>query len=185
MEKPLLEFKSTAEAMKKHIIMYMLLDPETCFYQCKGLKEKDVVEFFYKDERLYTMGNRNIYAAYIFSWLMMEVRKNQDDFARFFEILDHACIESYAETMVMDAHALYDEIKYYFHNFQLGNSPEQVKTILDWTYIDIRAMHKFFLKTEDFLREHLLKNKCDFNKEVADCTSISDLQLALLAWKKP
>ena len=183
--KPLLGFKSTAEAMKKHIIMYMLLDPENCFYQCKGLKEKDVVEFFYKDKKLYTMGNRNVYAAYIFSWLMMEVRKSQDDFARFFEILDRACIGSYAESMVMDAYTLCDEIKYYFHDFQLGNSPEQVKTLLAWTYIDIRALHKFFLETEDFLRGNLLEHKCDSNKRVADCTGISDLQQALLAWQKP
>ena len=182
--KPALKFKSTSEAMKKHIIMYMLLDPETCFYQCKDLKKKDAVEFFYKDKKLYTMGNPNICSAYAFAWLIKEVWKNQDAFARFFEILDRSYIESYAETIAMDGNMLCNEIKHYFSNFELGNSQEEIKSVLEWTYIDIQALHKFFLEAEDFLRINLMKAHSNLNKDVANCTNISELLQALLAWNK-
>ena len=130
------------------------------------------------------MGNPNICSAYAFAWLIKEVWKNQDAFARFFEILDRSYIESYAETIAMDGNMLCNEIKHYFSNFELGNSQEEIKSVLEWTYIDIQALHKFFLEAEDFLRINLMKAHSNLNKDVANCTNISELLQALLAWNK-
>ena len=162
-------------AQKKHFLMYILLDPETCFFKCQDLKEKGKIDFFYKDHKIYTMGNDVYEPISIFSILIHNIRTNQDDFTRFFEILNRNHLEYYSSTLLLSPDVLVDKIKYYFPYFSLGNDPNEIKATLEWTYIDIRIMHKFFLEISQYLKSNLYNKDIKKIENISDCMSLEDL----------
>lgn len=167
-------------AIKKHLIIYLLTNPSSCFYICRDVKEEGTIEFIFEKGKLRLIENRDVVPAFVFTWLTTNVRKNQDDFVRVFEILNRSHAECYGASLFMDGATLFEKVKYYFKEFSLANNPEEVKASLEWTYIDIVIMHKFFLETADFLVEHIHDEEIVPLKSISECTCIRDLQNNIL-----
>lgn len=168
-------------AYKKHVIMYLLMNPETCNYICKDIIVPGQVEFVFDKSGIYTDDEKSApFYFFIFVWIIKKARREQSDFIRLFEILNRSHVELYSAALFMSANQLMEKIRYYFPEFKLSNNPEKVKTTLEWTYIDICAMHEFFIEATKFVRSHLNDDYRPANIAISECKTLNDIQDVIL-----
>lgn len=168
--------------MQKHILTYIITEPETCFYFCNEPNNTDNKLFLYKEKKLCILSDKTGFSAFAFVWLIKKIRNNQEDFVRFWKILNKNYNEFFLESMTISPVDLVGEIQEHFRNFSLGNNPNDVLTQLQWTYIDVKSLQAFLIEIGFFIEDCInAKVEKSWFDSIRECSTINDLEKLIYA----
>ena len=160
------------KAANKHIITTLLLDYDTCFWTVKD--ENDKVRFFWKDGKTYLMKEFD-FAISVLAWIML-TRKNLHDFLILLEVLKNDYMDNkWIEASSMPNSILVGEITKSFPNFSLSNDPHEVRTQLEWSYIDIKNLNRFMDEASRFIMQHDSEPSGCTASSISECATVFDL----------
>lgn len=166
-------------SLKKHVIMLLLLRPETEFRYYLS-KNKSMPIWIYSKEGIYMPNNDCALGIAPYMWII-EKSKVKNDICRLLDFLNRQnselWIESYTNPTV-----LIDDIKKYFPSFKLANDPQKVKVAIQWAWIDMQSI----LRLIDYCMNNLNRlappaPNYKIAHSVRECTSMDNVARLILS----
>ena len=161
------------KSFQKHAMTLMIIRPEREFWFYSPID--DSLQWIYKKDDSYVANNESIYGLAVYSWLL-EMVSNKEDFCWLFDFLNKESVSIWVEGM-RTPEVLINEIKQIIPSFKLGNDPQKVKTVIQWTWIDIQSLLMFI----DFCINNMGNITIRNVNKLQDCSSYEDLADLILS----
>ena len=164
------------ESLKKHALSTMILKPEMEFWYFPS-DDKVVPLWIYNNKEVYMMKEEYAFAVSSFVWII-EKTKNKEDFCWLLDFIDKHYKDLWIRS-IRKPEELLNEMKVNIRNIKIANSPQNIKTVIEWAWIDLQSLLKFFNYCTNFISH---KNKpTRIVGNLRECTTLEELAMLILS----